>query len=321
MEWYHHHSAELKGYRFGENVKKNHFCITLLLVCFSISSNGRACPNQRVSTPFPAGDGALTLYSYHLDQVLKSTYRHNGCYDESALEKINSFFRSRSDNKIHSVDRNLIELLDHLQEHFQADQIELISGYRSPELNKSLKDKGAKVAEESLHMQGQAADIHIDEVTEEAIRDYLHLLKVGGVGYYPKWDFVHVDTGDVRKWDMPDTPGRLLIAFRKGTNWQVTPDKNIYLPKDPISIELLNIVRSSQSLPDHVILQLFRGGKWIEHEKMPLENHILKAGATFKIVWKPKESDPFGKFRIIIPMKEQPHYLYPLSNELYRKRM
>jgi uncharacterized protein YcbK (DUF882 family) len=32
------------------------------------------------------------------------------------------------------------------------------------------------------------------------LRDLGLKLKAGGVGYYPKSDFVHLDTGNVRSW-------------------------------------------------------------------------------------------------------------------------
>ena len=292
-----------------------------IAVCFFITGCG-GYPDKRIITTFPPGDGKIVLYNYQLGEVIDATYRINDRYDKNALAAIEDIFRSRTDGKEHKIDLELVELLDNIQDHFQADNIELISGYRSPALNKLLKGEGVAVSEESRHMQGKAADIHIDEVTEEIVVDYARQLKVGGVGYYPAWDFVHIDTGAVRSWDLPDEPGRKLVAFRKGTDWQIITDKNIYLPGESISFEITNITGQKKPLTVEPMLEMFRRGEWMPIMKfeVPVKTTI-GGGTAWTGHWKPKEDDQFGKFRIVIAGPQNLPHLSVLSNEFYRKKM
>jgi uncharacterized protein YcbK (DUF882 family) len=56
------------------------------------------------------------------------------------------------------------------------------------------------VARKSLHMKGQALDIRLTDLKTEDLRDVAVSLGLGGVGYYAKSDFVHIDTGRFRTW-------------------------------------------------------------------------------------------------------------------------
>ncbi len=81
-------------------------------------------------------------------------------------------------------------------------QVRIISGYRSPETNQALRKTGGGVAKKSYHMKGgEAIDFNLEGgVPLSKIRNAAHELRLGGVGYYPKSGFVHIDTGPVRRW-------------------------------------------------------------------------------------------------------------------------
>jgi uncharacterized protein YcbK (DUF882 family) len=49
-------------------------------------------------------------------------------------------------------------------------------------------------------MDAKAIDIRLSDVALSDLRQTALGMKAGGVGYYPKSDFVHVDTGRVRYW-------------------------------------------------------------------------------------------------------------------------
>ena len=76
----------------------------------------------------------------------------------------------------------------------------MISGYRSPQTNAALRHATSGVAEKSLHIQGQAIDVRLTSAKTSALRDAAMALEIGGVGYYAKSNFVHIDTGAVRSW-------------------------------------------------------------------------------------------------------------------------
>ena len=60
--------------------------------------------------------------------------------------------------------------------------------------------RGGGVASHSLHMEGKAIDIRLPGVPLAELRDAALSLQAGGVGYYSREQFVHVDTGRIRRW-------------------------------------------------------------------------------------------------------------------------
>lgn len=171
------------------------FCLVLALLILPHAGN----PSADKKTL--KGDGILTLYNLHLDEKITAQYRlNNDRYDDEALGKINHILRCRSNHEEAHMELSLIELVDHLQDHFHVDTVFVLSGYRSPGFNAHLKKIGRKVASRSRHMSGQAMDIRLPGVSARHLRDYLLTLKIGGVGYYASNNFVHVDVGPFRTW-------------------------------------------------------------------------------------------------------------------------
>lgn len=149
----------------------------------------------------PRGDGVLSLYNVHLRESVTVQYRRGtGRYVDEGLAKINHLLRCRADNKETEMARDLIELVDHLQDHFGVETVHVVSGYRTPSFNAYLKRLGRRVARHSRHMLGEAMDIRIPSVNMRTVRNYLVTLRTGGVGYYGRSRFVHVDVGPFRTW-------------------------------------------------------------------------------------------------------------------------
>ena len=147
------------------------------------------------------GDGQLVFYNTHTDELLEVIYKgEDGQYIEKGIKDVNYILRCRLASKETDMSLELLELIDHIQDHFNSDEIDIISGYRSPELNNSLRSNGRGVAKRSYHLKGEAVDIRIPGVSTKALRDYAVSLKAGGVGYYLGPDFVHIDVGPVRSW-------------------------------------------------------------------------------------------------------------------------
>jgi uncharacterized protein YcbK (DUF882 family) len=78
--------------------------------------------------------------------------------------------------------------------------VQLISGYRSLDTNNELRERSRGVAKHSFHMQGRAMDFHIEGIQLSKIRKAALKMRAGGVGYYPRSNFVHIDTGPTRSW-------------------------------------------------------------------------------------------------------------------------
>lgn len=162
-------------------------------------------PDRAASAePMPAGlkgDGTLTLYRPVKDDRKTFNYRSKGGkYDEAMLRKIAHFFRCRLTDQVQSIDPNLVEILDAIEDHFGWREIRLISAYRSPRRNNLMRRQGRAVAKGSLHMRGMAADIEVAGVSPRIVRNFAYSLQQGGVGYYGSRTFIHVDTGRVRTW-------------------------------------------------------------------------------------------------------------------------
>jgi uncharacterized protein YcbK (DUF882 family) len=143
----------------------------------------------------------LFLFNTHTGQKLDVCYYEKGRYHPEALKKINYILRDHRTEEIKPMDAGLLNLLHSISTTFdQPIRFHIISGYRSPETNGELREKSRGVAKNSLHMKGKAADIRIPGYDTRWLRDICMNLKSGGVGYYRKSDFVHVDTGLVRYW-------------------------------------------------------------------------------------------------------------------------
>jgi uncharacterized protein YcbK (DUF882 family) len=144
----------------------------------------------------------LSLYNTHTGETLRKVpYWEQGVYLKDALSEINVLLRDHRVNDVKAIDPKAIDLLFALQHKFDCDcPIEIISGYRSPATNAKLSSKSNGVAKRSYHMQGKAIDLRIPDVPLKMLYKASLELKRGGVGYYPKSNFVHVDTGPVRTW-------------------------------------------------------------------------------------------------------------------------
>lgn len=143
----------------------------------------------------------LAFYHIHTQQHLEVTYAYGNIYDADGLQQINQFLRDFRTGEVHSIDLRLLDMLWSISRDIGRDQVfEVISGYRSPATNSLLRKNSSGVAKKSLHMQGKAIDIRMPGVPTKYVQQCAIAMECGGVGYYPKSDFVHLDTGHFRTW-------------------------------------------------------------------------------------------------------------------------
>lgn len=134
-------------------------------------------------------------------EKLKVDYWVDGKYIPDALQAINHLFRDFRSGDVHAIDPKLLDLLNAINSRMENNTaIEVISGYRSPATNAKLHEHSNGVAKHSLHMEGKAADIRLGKKSLKDLHNAALKLKVGGVGFYPQSNFVHVDVGRVRSW-------------------------------------------------------------------------------------------------------------------------
>ena len=143
----------------------------------------------------------LAFYNTHTHERLHVCFCRYGKYDIDALAKINYILRDHRSGEVKAIDIGLLELLHTLSHKTNPKApFHVISGYRSPKTNLKLRKNSGGVASRSLHMQGKAIDIRLPGYSTPKLRNVARNLKIGGVGFYGKSDFVHVDTGRVRYW-------------------------------------------------------------------------------------------------------------------------
>lgn len=146
----------------------------------------------------------LEFHHLHTNEDLSLTYYANGRYLPDALTQVSYFLRDLRSGEIESIDRNLLDLLFKVS--IQAGGsgsprcFDVLCGYRSPETNDILRHQSRRVAKHSLHTQGKAVDLRLPGVNTSALRRIATDLQEGGVGYYPRANFVHLDVGEFRTW-------------------------------------------------------------------------------------------------------------------------
>ncbi|HTY56637.1 MAG TPA: DUF882 domain-containing protein [Candidatus Binataceae bacterium] len=144
---------------------------------------------------------SLAFYNLHTGESLTTTYWEKGRYVSGALGEINYILRDFRANETHVIEPSLLDLLHALARKLDTHEpFNIISGSRSPATNAMLAARSEGVARHSLHQFGKAADIRVPGRDLATLHQVAVALHGGGVGYYPKSDFVHVDVGRVRYW-------------------------------------------------------------------------------------------------------------------------
>jgi uncharacterized protein YcbK (DUF882 family) len=182
-----------------------------------------ASAGQPVSTNTDSStqERRLRLYHSHTGEHIDIVYRRGNTYQADAVSKLDQFLRDHRTGDVQHYDRQVFDILWELTASVgrPAAEIEIVCGYRSPWSNEFLRARTAGVAKHSLHMQAKAIDIRLPGTDTLKLRNAALALHRGGVGYYPRSGFIHVDTGRVTQWcfgcdgavpgqhsEMPDTP-------------------------------------------------------------------------------------------------------------------
>jgi uncharacterized protein YcbK (DUF882 family) len=146
-------------------------------------------------------DRTIKLYNAHTGEHLKATYWAKDHFVKSELEKINHLLRDYRTGDVQKMDIKLLDLLYSIQLIRDTNKpIKVFSGYRSPKTNEKLRKASEGVAKNSYHLKAQAIDINLPGTELKNLRKLATFLKRGGVGYYPKSGFMHIDTGPIRYW-------------------------------------------------------------------------------------------------------------------------
>ena len=143
----------------------------------------------------------IVLENVHTPDSVDLVFRRGDAYVPEALSAIEVVLRDYRTGDRHPIDPKLLDYLYEVAQHTGVEPVfAVISGYRSPQTNRMLHERSSGVAARSLHMEGQAIDVRLAGVDCARLADHALAMQCGGVGYYRKSDFVHLDTGRFRTW-------------------------------------------------------------------------------------------------------------------------
>lgn len=143
----------------------------------------------------------LELVNTHTGEAVAVAYRDARGFVADALRRLQWVLRDHRVGVQHEIDLALYDQLGDLAiAAAREPRYEIISGYRSATTNERLAQAGRGVAPRSLHVQGRAIDVRLKGLDCAELRDLALAMERGGVGYYRRSDFVHLDTGRVRHW-------------------------------------------------------------------------------------------------------------------------
>jgi uncharacterized protein YcbK (DUF882 family) len=160
-------------------------------------------PESEADLPVEGLKYELKLIRSHTGDAIDVVYRVGDVYMPGALMELNHFLRDSHNQEVSFIEPRTFDMLHTMLAKLgKSDSpIDILSGFRSLETNNELRDSGTtNAAEHSQHIEATAIDLRVPGVPAVVVRDAAKSLAVGGVGYYPSGQFVHVDTGPVREW-------------------------------------------------------------------------------------------------------------------------
>jgi uncharacterized protein YcbK (DUF882 family) len=220
----------------------------------------------------------LTFHHMHTGEDITITFKRDGRYDDSALQKLDWFMRDWRKGQSTHMDPHLYDVLWEAYRELGATKpIEVVCGYRSPVTNAMLRGRSKKsgVAEHSQHTLGHAMDFYIPGVSLEKLREIGLRLQAGGVGFYPTSGspFVHMDTGEIRHWPRL-TYAQLSKVFPDGKTVHVASDGRPL----PHFAEALADVEARGKAPNHVALEQARAHGVITEQQVQTAELTAQSG-------------------------------------------
>ncbi|MFA5119515.1 DUF882 domain-containing protein [Zavarzinia sp.] len=166
----------------------------------AVAAVGLAKPGSALAAT--GGTRRLHLVNMNTQESFDTVYWRDGYYVPEALQKLNIVLRDHRANEVHRIDPQLFDLLVAMGQRLGigAQAVQIVSAYRAPRTNAIRAAESRSVAQHSFHIQGMALDIRLPGYDLRGIYKTALDLGEGGVGFYRRSGFVHVDTGPVRTW-------------------------------------------------------------------------------------------------------------------------
>lgn len=160
-------------------------------------------PALAVPIAAPAGLRRLSLYNPHTGESFAGPYRDERGPIPAAMDDLSYFLRDFHSGQRIAYDPAALDFLATVMAAVGAGRAIVLSAYRTVATNRMLARTLFGVADNSQHLYGRALDIRIDRI--EAAMQAARAMRRGGVGWYPRSGFIHIDSGPVRNWTLDGT--------------------------------------------------------------------------------------------------------------------
>jgi uncharacterized protein YcbK (DUF882 family) len=160
----------------------------------------------------------LDILNANTNETFSGPYRDAEGPIPDAMTELRAVLRDHHANKEGPLDVATLDFLADVMDAIGQARAIVLSAYRTPETNAMLARTTFGVAEHSQHMYGRALDVTFESRLPDAKAIALGMQR-GGVGWYPRSHFVHLDTGPVRHWELDGRGFDLLLTdgrFRAG---------------------------------------------------------------------------------------------------------
>ncbi|MBE2295038.1 MAG: DUF882 domain-containing protein [Phycisphaerales bacterium] len=147
-------------------------------------------------------DRYLSFYNPNTGESIRQVYwTPRDGYIRESINEVSWGLRDHHNDQVKLFDTNVLDQLYALQLQLGPGRpLHIISGYRSSDTNRRLREQSRRVARNSYHIQAMALDIRLPDGQISDLYRAARSLGAGGVGYYPRSNFIHVDSGPVRYW-------------------------------------------------------------------------------------------------------------------------
>lgn len=172
-----------------------------LLKLAAVSMSGLVVPSALAKTA-TRKERILSFYSPRTGETVRAMYwTPSEGYVPESIRVISWALRDHRTDEVTDYDTRLLDLMYALQLSLDCQQpMHVICGYRSPTTNVMLRKRSKGVAKNSYHMYGMAVDIRTPDRNNGDLYRAALSFQAGGVGYYGRANFVHIDSGPVRSW-------------------------------------------------------------------------------------------------------------------------
>jgi uncharacterized protein YcbK (DUF882 family) len=159
-------------------------------------------PYVASAAPILSAGPRLRLVDAHTGATFDGAYRDAKGPIAHVMDQLDLFLRDRRTGGMTNIDVRVVDFLVGVMAAIGVTDATVLSAYRSLPTNAMLERTMFGVADNSQHLYGRAIDVSFPAAKLDDAVATARAMKRGGVGWYPKSDFIHLDAGPVRNWDL-----------------------------------------------------------------------------------------------------------------------